>query len=195
MSNARDDNEKLSDKDFKFICEYVYDYTGIVLNDGKREMVYRRLARIVRERKLPSFTYYCQLLRDSPDEEKNYFVNAITTNLTSFFRENHHFDYLLKTELPKLLNRNNGQNRRQSDKRLRVWSSATSTGEEPYSIAITLLEALHPVIKDWDVKILATDIDSNVLATAKAGIYESRRIEDMPKQYQDKYFKKRERGK
>jgi len=151
-------------------------------------MVYRRLTRIVRDRKLKSFTAYCQILRDSPEEEKGYFVNAITTNLTSFFRENHHFDYLLQTEIPKLLKQNPGPNRRETDKRLRIWSSATSTGEEPYSIAITLMEAMKGTIQNWDVKILATDIDSNVLAKAKQGVYENKRIEDIPDKYKKHYF-------
>ena len=190
MTNNRDQSVRLSDDDFEFICQYVYDAAGIVLSNGKREMVYRRLTRIVRERKLDSFTAYCQILRQSPEDEKSYFVNAITTNLTSFFREHHHFEFLLDSELPKLLKQNPGPNRRSGDKRMRIWSCATSTGEEPYSIAITLFEAMQSVINQWDVKILATDIDSNVLATAKKGIYEDRRIEDIPAKYKTKYFKK-----
>lgn len=188
MTNKRNQAASLSDKDFKFICQYVYEVAGIVLNSGKREMVYRRLTRIVRERKLDSFTCYCKLLRQSPDDEKTYFINAITTNLTSFFRENHHFDYLLHNELPKLLSTNPGPNRRRGDKRLRIWSCATSTGEEPYSIAITLLESMKASLNQWDVKILATDIDSNVLEAAKKGVYENKRIEDVPANYKRKYF-------
>jgi len=190
MTNERERAVCLSDKDFKFICQYVYEAAGIVLNGGKREMVYRRLTRIVRDRNLDSFTSYCKLLRASPDEEKTYFINAITTNLTSFFREHHHFEYLLQKELPKLLSTNTGPNRRKGDKRLRIWSCATSTGEEPYSIAITLLEGMKALSTQWDVKILATDIDSNVLATASNGIYENKRIEDVPANYQKKYFHK-----
>lgn len=190
MTNKREQATCLSDKDFKFICQYVYESTGIVLNEGKREMVYRRIARIVRERNLDSFTAYCQILRESPEAEKNYFVNAITTNLTSFFRENHHFDYLLKNELPELLKQYPGLNRRKGDKRLRIWSSAASTGEEPYSIAITVAEGMKAVLKQWDIKILATDIDSNVLATAKKGVYDNKRIEDISADYKQKYFHK-----
>jgi len=190
MTKKREQTACLSEKDFKFICQYVYESAGIVLNEGKREMVYRRITRIVRDRNLDSFTAYCQILRESPEAEKSYFINAITTNLTSFFRENHHFDYLLKNELPKLLKQNPGPNRRKDDKRLRIWSSAASTGEEPYSIAITLMESMKAVLKQWDMKILATDIDSNVLATAKKGIYENKRIEDIPANYKQKYFHK-----
>lgn len=179
----RDKSFSLSKEDFRFICEFVYDSAGIVLNDSKREMVYRRLTRIIRDRGLTTFSAYCQLLKTEPEQEKSYFINAITTNLTSFFREQHHFDYMTKHELPRLLKLN-----RNDEKRIRIWSSASSTGEEPYSIAITLLEALKDKLDTWDVKVLATDIDSNVLATGKTGIYEYRRIEDIPKKFKDKYF-------
>lgn len=182
----RDQAMQLSDNDFKFICQFVYENTGIVLNDSKREMLYRRLTRIIRDRKLNSFTEYCQLLRDQGEKEKDFFINAITTNLTSFFRENHHFEYLANEEMPVLIkSKNIGSN---GKKRLRVWSSASSTGEEPYSIAITLLEAMRVDLPSWDIKILATDIDSNVLAKGKAGVYDVNRIEDIPQNLKQSYF-------
>jgi chemotaxis protein methyltransferase CheR len=181
----RDKAFQLSSADFNFLCQFVYDIAGIVLNDSKREMVYRRLTRIVRERKFPSFTAYCQLLKSDPDKEKDYFINAITTNLTSFFREQHHFDYMTQHEIPKLI-----KNSLTQHKRLRIWSSASSTGEEPYSIAITVLEAMKDQLEQWDAKILATDIDSNVLAAGKSGVYDERRIEDIPKKFKEKYFHK-----
>ncbi|WP_342777402.1 protein-glutamate O-methyltransferase CheR [Litorilituus lipolyticus] len=182
----RSNRAKLTDKEFSFICQFVYQSTGIVLNDNKREMVYRRLTRIIRERKLASFSQYCQMLKEHPEREKDFFINAITTNLTSFFREQHHFDYLKTTEFPTLLQRKkklaNGK------KRLRIWSSASSTGEEPYSIAMTLLEVLKAELSEWDAKILATDIDSNVLNKGKNGIYDNNKIEAIPQSYLDKYF-------
>jgi chemotaxis protein methyltransferase CheR len=92
---------------------------------------------------------------------------------------------MTQDELPKLLG-----NRLSHDKRLRIWSSASSTGEEPYSIAITVLEAMKSQLSQWDVKILATDIDSNVLAVAKEGTYDERRIEDVPRKFKEKYFTK-----
>lgn len=187
-NNTRGTSVQLSDGDFNFICEFVYQSTGIVLNENKREMVYRRLTRIVRDRKLNSFSDYCQLLRTQGDQEKDFFINAITTNLTSFFREKHHFDYLADEELPKLMaNKSVNAN---GKKRLRIWSSASSTGEEPYSIAITVLETMRSVMSAWDVKILATDIDSNVLATGKAGVYEYRRIENIDEDLKPKYFQR-----
>jgi len=182
----REQAMQLSTDDFKFICQFVYETTGIVLNDSKKEMLYRRLTRIVRERKLNSFSEYCQLLRDQGEQEKDFFINAITTNLTSFFRENHHFEYLSHEELPALLNTKRvGSN---GKKRLRIWSSASSTGEEPYSIAITLLESIKKELAQWDIKILATDIDSNVLAKGKAGIYDANRIEEIPQKLKQDYF-------
>jgi chemotaxis protein methyltransferase CheR len=182
---SRDKAFQLSNENFNFLCQYVYDIAGIVLNASKREMVYRRLTRIIRERKISSFTEYCDLLKAEPEKEKDYFINAITTNLTSFFREQHHFDYMTEHELPKLI-----KNSLTNHKRLRIWSSASSTGEEPYSIAITLLEAMNGSLNQWDAKILATDIDSNVLAAGKNGVYDERRIEDIPKKFKEKYFHK-----
>jgi chemotaxis protein methyltransferase CheR len=182
--DTRAEESKLSTADFNFICKFVYDSTGIVLNDSKREMVYRRLTRIVRERKLKSFSEYCRLLKTQPEKESSYFINAITTNLTSFFRENHHFEYLKNIEIPSLLNT------AKHDKRLRFWSSACSTGEEPYSLAITLLESINSSHHDWDIKILATDIDSNVLTKAKNGVYDIDRIDDLPIENYQRYFHK-----
>ncbi len=188
IKDTRDTAVRLTDEDFNFICQFVYQSTGIVLNDNKREMVYRRLTRIVRERKLKSFSAYCQLLRNHGEQEKDYFINAITTNLTSFFREQHHFDYLATEELPRLMKNRNVQ--ANGKKRLRIWSSASSTGEEPYSIAITVLETMHKKLSAWDVKILATDIDSNVLAKGKTGVYEYKRIENINEDFKHKYFKR-----
>lgn len=184
MNEIRQPDYRLTDDEFKFICQYVYDIAGIVLNDSKREMVYRRLTRIVRERKLSSFSEYCQILKQNDEHERPYFINAITTNLTSFFREKHHFDFLIEQELQHLIRKNSAQ------KRIRIWSSASSTGEEPYSIAISVCEALKNYLSSWDIKILATDIDSDVLSKARAGVYDIQRIEDIPEKYKSTYFKK-----
>ena len=184
MSEVREAAYQLSSKNFKFICEYVYNAAGIVLGEAKREMVYRRLTRVIRERKLADFDAYCDILRAQPEQEKTYFINAITTNLTSFYREQHHFDYLTEHEFPKLLNE------RRDSKRIRLWSSASSTGEEPYSLAITTHQSFSHVLNHWDVKILATDIDSNVLSTAEQGVYTTNRVEGLSKSIQQRYFKK-----
>lgn len=183
---SRELHASLSDQDYRFICDYVYNIAGIVLTEGKREMVYRRLTRIIRDRKLGSFAHYCELLREHPEQERDYFINAITTNLTSFFRENHHFEFLTKHELPRLQKLATGHTK----KRLRVWSCASSTGEEPYSIAITLLESFKSQLANWDAKILATDIDSNVLAHCNAGVYDEKKVEELPEALLKKYFHK-----
>lgn len=180
MTDSRDNKQKLNDEDFDFVCKYVYTKSGIVLSDGKREMVYRRFTRIIRDRHLDSFTDYCKLLKSDSEQEERYFINALTTNLTSFFREEHHFDYLTKHELPRLI--------KQKSKRLRIWCSASSTGEEPYSIAMTVRDSMQSLLNSWDVKILATDIDSNVLNTGMQGIYEYKGVEDIPEHLIKKYF-------
>jgi chemotaxis protein methyltransferase CheR len=186
MTDERDDNHVLSTKEFAFICQFTHKATGIVLNESKREMVYRRFTRIIRERKLKNFSEYCDLLRNQTALEESYFINAITTNLTSFFREKHHFDYLQQHEIPKIIDQ--GKNSAIQDKRLRIWSCASSTGEEPYSIAITILEAMQAKLSEWDVKILATDVDSNVLKHASKGVYDEKSIEDLPEKIKHKYF-------
>jgi chemotaxis protein methyltransferase CheR len=186
MTNERNEANGLSTKDFEFICQFVHNAAGIVLGENKREMVYRRLARITRERKLKNFSDYCHLLRTQSDKEEDYFINAITTNLTSFFRENHHFDYLLQHEIPRIVTEEKKSVRQR--KRLRIWSSASSTGEEPYSIAITFLRAMKGELFGWDIKILATDVDSNVLAQGAAGVYDNSRIEELPEELKRQCF-------
>jgi len=185
---ARQPREKefvLSERDFNKIRTLVKDKTGINLSEGKRDMVYSRLSRRLRQLNYDSFKDYLQNLQTDEVEIGN-FINAITTNLTSFFRENHHFEYLAKTVIPSLLKSNADTGR------IRIWSAGCSTGEEPYSIAMTVLDAI-PDISRWDVKILATDLDTNVVAHAKAGVYAIDRVKDLPANIKRKYFRK-ERG-
>ncbi len=184
MSPAGQDRRQehtLSNKDFNWICKFVYDSTGIVLDERKREMVYRRLMRRTRDTKLSSFNDYLDHLKSSK-EELPYFINAITTNLTSFFRENHHFEFLKKEFFPRLL-------AQPGQRRLRIWSAGCSTGEEPYSIAITVREAMQAHLADWDVKILATDLDSDVVAQGKSAIYKADRIDGLDKHIVKRWFK------
>lgn len=152
----------LTDQEFETISNKVYEACGIVLGSHKREMVYSRLARRIRALNLTSFAQYIVYLDEHKREEFSHFINAITTNLTSFFREPYHFDFLNETLVPQILERN------KSSRRVRIWSAGCSTGEEPYSIAMTLADKFPT---SWDVKILATDLDSNVLAKANLGEY------------------------
>ncbi len=158
---------ELTDADFAFLRRLVRDHTGIALSESKRELVYGRIGRRLRKLQLTSFREYCELLRQRPEEELEHFVNAVTTNLTAFFREPHHFEHLSHEALPHVLA--SAQRRR-----LRIWSAGCSTGEEAYSIAMVLRE--HAELRHWDVRVLATDVDSAVIATARDGVYARERI-------------------
>ena len=147
---------KFTDQHFNFIRTLVAEKTGISLSEAKRDMVYSRLTRRLRKLDIGGFDQYCNLLRQENEDELIQFINAITTNLTSFFRENHHFEYLKDKILPALF-------ANKTQKRLRIWSAGCSTGEEPYSIAMVVNEFVSRH-RGWDIKILATDLDSNVVA-------------------------------
>jgi chemotaxis protein methyltransferase CheR len=162
----------LSQAEFDRIRELVREHTGISLSDAKRQLVYGRLSRRLRALRMSGFGEYIELIENGESDELEEFTNAVTTNLTSFFREPHHFEYLARDLLPKLVAADAGA------RRLRIWCCAASTGEEPYSIAMILREA-HPLLTGWDAKVLATDLDSNVLATGMAGIYTADRFQSM----------------
>jgi len=172
----------LSAAEFDRIRELVREHTGIALSDAKRQLVYGRLARRLRALRLESFTAYIKLLETGGPEIQE-FTNAVTTNLTSFFREPHHFEYLASEVLPALMAN------AAASRRLRIWCCAASTGEEPYSIAMVLREA-QPQLAGWDVKILATDLDSAVLATGAAGIYAAERFQGMDPRRVARFFEK-----
>lgn len=172
-----------SERDFAIIRRLVAEHAGIALSPAKRDMVYSRLVRRIRELELGSFREYCAILESGDEAEFGSFINAITTNLTAFFREPHHFEFLAKTALPALLRA------RERSRRLRLWSSGCSTGEEPYSIAMTLREVM-PATQTWDAKILATDLDSHVLAQAAAGIYTEERLGGLDPKRLQRWFKR-----
>jgi chemotaxis protein methyltransferase CheR len=161
-----------SDEDFNALRVLVKEHTGIHLSDQKRELVYGRISRRLRALDLDSFRDYRELLTHSGGAELVEFCNAITTNLTSFFRENHHFEYVRDHILAPLVADP------RAPKRLRVWCAGCSSGEEPYSLAMTLHETLQDVSR-WDIKILATDLDSEVLGKGQRGLYAADRVRDM----------------
>ena len=154
----------LGDDEFEFIRHVIGENAGIVLGPNKRQLVQGRLARRLRELGLPSYEAYCEHVRESGPEELVGLINALTTNVTAFFRENHHFEALSSFMLPEAMQRN------ASSRRLRIWSAGCSTGEEPYCLAMVAAEAV-PASLRWDLKILATDIDSDVIAAAERGVY------------------------
>jgi len=177
----------LSDREFDEIRKLVREHTGISLAESKRELVYSRLVRRLRRLSLRTFEDYIALLGQGEAAELEEFTNAITTNLTSFFREGHHFEFLTETVFPALEKRN------AATRRLRVWSAGCSTGEEPYSIAIALQEAMAR-FRGWDVRILATDLDSHVVAHAQAGEYKAERFEKMADQRCGRWFEETKAG-
>lgn len=173
-----------SQKDFDMLRGLVSEKSGIVLADHKQNMVYSRLARRLRALKLTSFQEYRELLQGPEGEaEVGDFVNAITTNLTRFFRESHHFDHLRDEVLRSRLKQG-------GERRLRLWSSASSSGMEPYSMAMTLRDALGAELSQWDALILATDIDTNMLNHGKKGHYDVREWENIPANYRQDYCRK-----
>ncbi|MCG8672836.1 MAG: protein-glutamate O-methyltransferase CheR, partial [Pseudomonadales bacterium] len=171
----------MTDSDFTFIRRLAKEKTGIELGDHKKEMIYSRIVRRIRSLGLPSFRNYCEYLETHTDAELTNFVNAITTNLTAFFREPHHFEFLEKTVIPEL------KVNHKADKRIRIWSAGCSTGEEPYSLAMTLHKTFGSVT-GWNTKVLATDLDSNVVAHGKAGVYSSDRFNGLDSRILKKYF-------
>lgn len=167
-------------EDFEALRALVKSLTGIHLSDQKRELVYGRLSRRLRALNLSSFREYRRRLAAEPRELVE-LVNAITTNLTAFFREQHHFDYLREEILVPLAARSDGH------RRVRIWSAGCSTGEEAYSIAMTVAEAI-PDLSGWDIRILATDLDSDVLARARAGIYSADRTQSLGRERRGRFF-------
>ncbi len=167
--------------DFNFLRKLSNQHSGIQVPDDKFDMFYSRLSKRVRLLGFNRFKEYCGYLQDHPDHEFTEFINAVTTNLTSFFREIHHFEYVTQKLLPELLEKN------QAQKQIRVWSAGCSTGEEPYSLAISLIEN---VPSDWDIKILATDLDTNVLSAAAEGVYPVDRIASISEAHLHNWFQK-----
>ncbi|MBL8594134.1 MAG: protein-glutamate O-methyltransferase CheR, partial [Devosia sp.] len=159
----------LSDREFNRVKARVYQEAGISLSEAKRTLVVSRLGKLVRALRLNSFDAYLDYLeRQGTADDAQEFINALTTNLTRFWREDHHFDHLenyvrqLMAQRPRM-----GANGRP---KLRIWSAGCSTGQEPYTIALSLISAF-PELKRWDFRILATDIDTNVVAKAAGGVY------------------------
>ena len=164
----------LSDSQFRRICQLIYQRAGIVLADHKRDMVYNRLVRRLRVLGIADFGHYLSLLEaDQNSPEWQAFINSLTTNLTAFFREGHHFPVLAEHA-----------RRRQGE--YRVWSAAASTGEEPYSIAITLADTLGLVPGRW--RVFASDIDTDVLEKARNGIYRLEELKTLSPLQRQRYF-------
>ncbi len=170
-------------EDFRRIAAMLHADAGIFLPDSKSTLVYSRLVKRLRLLGMASFRDYCAFLDDaSGADERQTMMAALTTNVTRFFREPHHFDHLKTTVLPPLLDtaRRGG--------RVRLWSAACSKGHEPYSMAMTVL-SLMPDAADHDVRILATDIDPNVIEEGRAGRYDRAALEGTPPAALTRFFR------
>jgi chemotaxis protein methyltransferase CheR len=176
-ASTRDAREfEFSPKDFQRIRQLIYQRAGISLSEAKQDMVYSRLSRRLRTRNLTRFSDYLALLDSGADEaEWEAFTNALTTNLTSFFREEHHFPMLAEHV-----------RKQEKGRRIEIWCSAASTGEEPYSIAITMAETFASATPP--VSILASDLDTNVLGKAEEGIYPIERTERLSPERLRRFF-------
>jgi len=174
----------MTERDFDEIAALALKHTGIVLGRHKANMVYGRIARRLRQTGYRNFADYLAYLRDNFRDESTNFINLITTNLTSFYRESHHFDFLRDTVIPEL--------KKKSDKKVRIWSSGCSIGQEAYTIAFTLAEA-H-LASSFDVKILATDLDSDVVNTGEQGVYPADSLMPVPDETVERFFEKNRSG-
>lgn len=179
----------MTDLEFGLFRDLIRRETGIALGEAKKVMVCARLGRRLRHHSLSSFQQYFDLVsrNDPTREELRELINCVTTNKTSFFREASHFDFLRQTILPAI--RERAAQGGGSSRSIRIWSAPCSTGEEAYSIAITVSEALGTTA-NWDVKILGSDLDTNVLARAAAGTYPYESIAHLPASLTRQYFLK-----
>lgn len=174
FGEGRDREFVFTEKDFKRVCDLIYQHAGISLKASKQDMVYSRLARRLRANGIDNFRDYLTLLESDNKIEWEAFVNSLTTNLTSFFREPHHFPLLAELA---------ASNKRQ---RLSLWCSAASTGEEPYSMAMTMVDVFGSFAPP--VTIIASDVDTSVLAKAEEGVYPLERVEKLAADVVKKFF-------
>jgi chemotaxis protein methyltransferase CheR len=172
----------LTRRDLSEIAAMIYSDAGIYLNETKASLVYSRLSKHIRQLGLRDFRTYCELVSSQHGAaERREMLSFLTTNFTRFFRENHHFDHLRTEVLPGMISR------LKAGGRARIWSAASSDGQEPYSIALTALSVM-PNIADYDFKILATDIDPKILAAARLGAYDANSLETVSPQMRKQYF-------
>jgi len=171
-------------EDFRHIAQILHSHTGIALTEGKAALVYSRLAKRLRVLGLRSFRDYCALIQGVEGvDELQAMTAALTTNVTRFYREPHHFDHLRDVVMPGLAER------ARKGGRVRLWSAACSNGQEPYSMAMTVLSVL-PGAADLDVRILATDIDPNMVAEGRAGVYSEETLSPAPALLRHRWFEK-----
>ncbi len=176
----------LTPREFKKFRDIIYYKTGVNLGEQKRDLVLSRLTKRLRILNIKTFEeYYHYISHDGNSSEITAMINRITTNVTSFFRENHHFHVLRDIVIPQLMEKGAASGRR----KVRIWSAGCSTGQEPYSIAITLADAFRGHV-GWDIKILATDLDTEVLSKGENGVYSKEVVDKVPQEQMRRFFKK-----
>jgi len=174
-------SKDFGDKEFHALAILAKQEFGLNLAESKKPLVYSRISKRLKARGIKSFRQYLEIINlESETSERQALISALTTNVTSFFREKHHFD-ILKNEIIEPLRAN-----AQGKQRLRIWSAGCSTGQEPYSIAMTILDTLT-LEKTSDIKILATDIDPLVIQKAKNGIYKTNEHDSIPKKFLSRF--------
>ncbi len=176
--SASADHRPLGDREFHRICAFMREHAGIELGEGKRVLCQTRLIRRLRALNLQTYAEYVALLDDPASPEHRELINALTTNVTSFFREMHHFEMLGQEILPALADKTH---------RIRIWSAGCSSGEEPWSIAMVVREMFESR-PGYDVKILATDIDTEVLAKARNGVYGDEAVAPVSQARRKRFF-------
>jgi chemotaxis protein methyltransferase CheR len=174
----------MSDQQFVHFCSLAKEIAGINIPEFKRNMVYRRISKRLMALHLADFESYVDILNSPQREtEMEFFVNALTTNKTNFFREPHHFEHIEEVAIPAFV----AAASRDGDKSLRIWSAGCSSGQEPYSIAMTIANAL-PDLSLWDAKILATDIDTDMVQKASDGIFADDELPDITIDFRQRYL-------
>lgn len=175
----------ISDSEFTRLRDLIYRRFGINLTEQKRSLLVGRLQKLMRKLNLPTFSAYFEYLdNDKTEAGLSELVDLISTNHTYFNREKEHFDYFSKTALPAVIDRLKKQNR----KDLRIWCAGCSSGEEPYTLLMLMMEYLGADYSSWDAGILATDISDRALTIARRGTYATDRVMELPETLRRKYF-------
>ena len=183
--------DRISDQDFDAIRKLVYDRFGINLTDQKKTLVVGRLQKVLRQREFTTFrSYYDWLLNDKTGEGLDELANRISTNHTFFYREKTHFEYFAKTVLPDAVARRKAS----GDIGLRIWCAGCSSGEEPYTLMMLMMEYFGAQFKKWQPKLLATDISATALRKAMSGVYDPDRVAQLPATIRNRHFQKTAEG-
>jgi chemotaxis protein methyltransferase CheR len=181
---------ELSDDDYFRFAKMIYDLSGIDLGENKKELVKARLAKRMRALQLKSYSEYFEHLENDPQgTELVEMLNVISTNVTSFYRERQHFDYMDKVALPEIVARK----KKAGTNKIRIWSAASSTGEEVCTLLFVLADYLRS-FSGWDIKILGTDISTKALAVAEIGMYNLQKLREIPQVVQSRYLERVTRG-